>query len=80
MTGSAAPRIALYLPTEFFALAKLRLSLDVPEALTNPHGIPRLDDPDLTVMAAIAGCENSPDSGGSPCPMQPPSLPTLLAD
>ena len=54
MTGSAAPTDRPLSTTEFFALAKSRLSLDVPEALTNPQVIPRLDDPDPAVMAAIA--------------------------
>src|SRR6187200_2907932 len=54
MTGSAAPTDRPLSTTEFFALAKSRLSLDVPEALTNPQIIPRLDDPDPAVVAAIA--------------------------
>ena len=41
---------------EFFALAKIRLSLSTPEALTNPHFIPRLDDDDANpeLIATIA--------------------------
>jgi hypothetical protein len=41
---------------EFFALAKARLSLNTPEALTDPHVIPRHDDQDAdpAVLAAIA--------------------------
>ena len=41
---------------EFFALAKVRLSLNTPEALTDPHVIPRHDDQDAdpAVLAAIA--------------------------
>ena len=41
---------------EFFALAETRLSLDVPQALTDPRVVPRIDDPDVDpqVMAAIA--------------------------
>ena len=54
MTGSAAPTDRPLSTTEFLALAKSRLSLDVPEALTNPQINPRLDDPDPAVMAAIA--------------------------
>jgi hypothetical protein len=46
--------MALYRRPSFFTLAKSRLSLDVPEALTNPQIVPRLDDPDPAVMAAIA--------------------------
>ena len=40
---------------EFFALAETRLSLDVPQALTDPRVVPRIDDPDVDpqVMAAI---------------------------
>ena len=41
---------------EFFALAKARLSLNTPEALTDPHMIPRDNDEDAdpAVLAAIA--------------------------
>jgi hypothetical protein len=41
---------------ECFALAKARLSLKTPEALTDPHIIPRHDDQDAdpAVLAAIA--------------------------
>ena len=53
MTGSV-PTDRPRSTTEFLALAKSRLSLDVPEALTNPQVIPRLDDPDPAVIAAIA--------------------------
>jgi 8-oxo-dGTP pyrophosphatase MutT (NUDIX family) len=56
MTGSA-PRSDPGLSTAaFFALAHARLSLDGPEALTNPHFIPRLDDDDADpeLIAAIA--------------------------
>ena len=56
MTGSA-PRTDLGLSaTEFFALAQARLSLDAPEALTDPHFVPRLDDDDADpeLIAAIA--------------------------
>jgi hypothetical protein len=53
MTGSA-PTDRPLSRTEFLGLANSRLSLDVPEALTNPQIIPRLDDPDPAVMAAIA--------------------------
>ena len=54
MADSAAPTDRPLSTTEFFAPAKSRLSLDVPEALTNPQIIPRLDYPDPAVMAAIA--------------------------
>jgi len=54
MTGSATPTDRPLSTTEFFALAKSRLSLDVPEALTNPQIIPHLDDPAPAVVAAIA--------------------------
>ena len=37
---------------EFFALAKARLSLNTPEALTDPHVIPRDWSLTLTVRAA----------------------------
>ena len=41
---------------EFFALAEARLSLKTPEALTDPHIIPRDNDEDAdpAVLAAIA--------------------------
>ena len=41
---------------EFFALAKARLSLNTPEALTDPHVVPRDNDQDAdpAVLAAIA--------------------------
>jgi hypothetical protein len=41
---------------EFFALAKARLSLNTPEALADPHVIPRDNDQDAdpAVLAAIA--------------------------
>ena len=41
---------------EFFALAKARLSLNTPEALTDPHVIPRDNDQDAdpAVLVAIA--------------------------
>src|SRR6476646_7780644 len=53
MTGSA-PTDRPLSRTEFLGLANSRLSLDVPEALTNPQIIPRLDAPDPAVTAAIA--------------------------
>ena len=41
---------------EFFAVAKARLSLNTPEALTDPHVVPRDNDQDAdpAVLAAIA--------------------------
>jgi 8-oxo-dGTP pyrophosphatase MutT (NUDIX family) len=54
MTGSAEPTDRPPSTTELLALAKSRLSPDVPEALTDPQVIPRLDDPDPAVMAAVA--------------------------
>jgi 8-oxo-dGTP pyrophosphatase MutT (NUDIX family) len=56
MTGSV-PRTDLGFSTaEFFTLAQVRLSLDAPEALTDPHFVPRLDDDDADpeLIAAIA--------------------------
>ena len=61
MTGSA-PRINRVLSTpEFFALATARLSLDVPEGLTDPNVIPRHGDlhAEPAVMAAIAAAPPS---------------------
>ena len=61
MTGSA-PRIDRLLSApEFFALATARLSLDVPEGLTDLNVIPRHDDHDAdsAVMAAIAAAPPS---------------------
>ena len=44
-----------FLSAEFFALAKARLSLNTPEALTDPNVIPSHDDDaDPAVLAAIA--------------------------
>jgi hypothetical protein len=43
---------------EFFALAKTRLSLDVPQELTDPRVVPQIDDVDPEVMAAIAAVES----------------------
>ena len=56
MTGSAPRTDPGLSAAEFFALAQARLSLDAPEALTNPHFIPRLDDDDANpeLIAAIA--------------------------
>jgi hypothetical protein len=44
----------------FFALAKTRLSLDVPQELTDPRVVPRIDDPDgdPEVVGAIAAMES----------------------
>ncbi|TYL80832.1 CoA pyrophosphatase [Bradyrhizobium cytisi] len=53
MPGSEVPTSRPRSTTQFFALAKSVLSLDVPEALTNLQIIPRLDDPDPAVIAAI---------------------------
>jgi 8-oxo-dGTP pyrophosphatase MutT (NUDIX family) len=54
MTGSAIP--SLLSTEQFFALAKTRLSLDVPQALANPNITPHLADQDAdpAVLAAIA--------------------------
>jgi hypothetical protein len=56
MTGSAARTDLGHSTGAFFALAHARLSFDAPEALTNPHFIPRLDDDDADpeLIAAIA--------------------------
>lgn len=54
MTGSGPRSHPHYSAAEFFALAQARLSLDRPEALTDPHFIPRLDDADPELIAAIA--------------------------
>jgi hypothetical protein len=39
---------------EFFALAKARLSLNTPEALTDPHVIPRDNDQDADPAVSVA--------------------------
>jgi 8-oxo-dGTP pyrophosphatase MutT (NUDIX family) len=54
MTGSASRSDPRPSTAQFFALAHARLSLDGPEALTDPHFIPRLDDADPELIAAIA--------------------------
>jgi len=53
---SNVPRDRLPTETEFFVLATARLSLDVPEELTDPHVVPRHDGDgaDPAVTAAIA--------------------------
>jgi 8-oxo-dGTP pyrophosphatase MutT (NUDIX family) len=55
MTGSALRTDPGLSTAAFFALAHARLSLDAPEALTNPHVIPRLDDDNANpeLIAAI---------------------------
>ena len=54
MTGSAPTTDREFSTAEFFALAKTRLSLGVPDRFTDPLVIPRIDDADPTLMAAIA--------------------------
>jgi 8-oxo-dGTP pyrophosphatase MutT (NUDIX family) len=56
MTGSAPRTNPGPSTAEFFELAHTRLSLDTPEALTNPQILPRLDDDDADpeLIAAIA--------------------------
>ena len=56
MTGSAPRADRLLSAPEFFALTRARLTLDVPEGLTDPNLIPGYDDHDAdpAVMAAIA--------------------------
>jgi 8-oxo-dGTP pyrophosphatase MutT (NUDIX family) len=54
MTGST-PRSGLHLSApEFISRAAARLSLDAPQGLTDPDFVPRHDDDDPAVMAAIA--------------------------
>lgn len=61
MTGSAPRTKRLISTPEFFALATARLSLDVPEELTDPNVIPWNGDLDAepAVMAAIAAAPPS---------------------
>jgi 8-oxo-dGTP pyrophosphatase MutT (NUDIX family) len=54
MSGSAPTKSRGFSATEFFALARTRLSLDVPDWLADPHVIPWIEDADPTMMAAIA--------------------------
>ena len=52
---SSAPQSGLHLSApEFVSRAAARLSLDAPERLTDPDFVPRHDDDDPAVMAAIA--------------------------
>jgi 8-oxo-dGTP pyrophosphatase MutT (NUDIX family) len=52
---SSAPRSGLHLSApEFVSRAAARLSLDAPQGLTDPDFVPRHDDDDPAVIAAIA--------------------------